>query len=111
MKLSQADHQLIRSTGPLFVAITFLILERRDFTFIKTIVLFMTVGGVVLAVAAHSATFKLDIQGLVICVAANVAVALQMSLTGEAKNKLKLDAINTIAFTSLPISLFITPFI
>ena len=38
--------------------------------------------------------------GVAICIAANFAVAIQMSLTGEAKHKLKLDAINTIVFTS-----------
>jgi hypothetical protein len=34
-----------------------------------------------------------------------------MSLTGEARHKLKLDAINTIVFTSAQICLLITPFI
>ena len=43
--------------------------------------------------------------GVAICIAANVAVAIQMSLTGEAKHKLKLDAINTIVFTSAQVFL------
>lgn len=111
MRLSLADHQLIRSTGPLFVAITFLILERRQFTCIKVIVLLTTVGGVVLAVAAHTTTFKLDIPAVYMCIAANFASAMQLSLTGEAKRKLKLNAINTIVFTSAQICLLITPFI
>ena len=34
------------------------------------------------------------------CIAANFASAMQLSLTGEAKRKLKLNAINTIVFTS-----------
>jgi len=111
MKLSQADHQLIRSTGPLFVAVTFYVVESRQFTLIKLLVLFMTVGGVILAVLAHSVTFKLDPTGIAICVGANVAVALQMSLTGLAKHRLKLDAVSTIAFTSFQITVFLTPFI
>lgn len=111
MKLSQADHQLIRSTGPLFVAVTFYIVESRQFTFLKLLVLFMTVGGVVLAVVSHSVSFKLDPTGVAICVGANVAVALQMSLTGLAKHQLQLDAISTIAFTSFQVTIFLTPFI
>merc|ERR1712032_129332 len=49
--------------------------------------------------------------GVAICIAANFAVAIQMSLTGEAKRKLKLNSISTIVFTSAQICLLITPFI
>ena len=57
------SQQLIRSTGPLFVAVTFYVVESRQFTFLKLLVLFMTVGGVVLAVVSHSVSFKLDPTG------------------------------------------------
>ena len=55
---------------------------------------------------AHSSVLSLMHAGAILCLGANLAVAIQMSLIGEARHKLNLDPINTIAFSSILVCAF-----
>ena len=72
---------MLRALVPLFTALGFFVVERRLLSVLQTIALSLTTVGAVLAVAAHSVSWKMDGIGLATCLIANVASALQLSLT------------------------------
>lgn len=80
MRLSHPDHQMLRSLVPIFTALFFFALEKRQLTVIQFIALLLTACGAALAVSTHNSFWQVDMAGVFICLAANVASAFQLSL-------------------------------
>ena len=80
MRLSHPDHQMLRALVPIFSALFFFAVERRELSVVQFAALSFTAVGAALAVSTHNSFWRVDMLGLFYCLAANVASAMQLSL-------------------------------
>lgn len=80
MRLSHPDHQMLRALVPIFSALFFFAVERRELSVVQFLALTFTAVGAALAVSTHNSFWRVDMLGLFYCLAANVASAMQLSL-------------------------------
>jgi len=80
MRLSHPDHQVLRALVPIFSALFFYAMERRQLSVVQFLSLVFTAVGAALAVSTHNSFWRVDLLGVLYCFVANIASAMQLSL-------------------------------